>query len=148
MSKFPLSEENWQLLVSKIETIVLEDEKNNGPKTSPIRESIKEILLDQTMQRNLAWRSNDHYYPLPPILTECMSVLHKINLVQNYLNQLQYNHTGTQFFNVKLDRSIGAVYEVAKKIIKNPLPIKCLEGVAVALYLTSTINNIVRYSRN
>ena len=144
MSKFPLSEENWQRLVSKIETFLLEDEKKNGTCATSVRESIEEILLDQNVQRSVAWRSNDHYYPLPPILTDCMSILHKINLVQNYLNQLQYNHTGTQFFNVKLDKSIFSVYEVAKKIIKNPLPIKCLEGVAVALYLTSTVSNIVR----
>ena len=45
-----------------------------------------------------------------------------------------------------MNRSLTRLYQVAKDIMRNPLPIKCLEAVAVALYLTAPIQQIQRFS--
>ena len=44
------------------------------------------------------------------------------------MNQLTYNHTGTQFFETKPNSSMITLMETAKSIIREALPIKCIEG--------------------
>ena len=61
-----------------------------------------------------------------PKFSPLTSDLQKIAAVQRYLNRLQYNHTGMQFFNIKKSRSITRLYDTAKEMIKYSLPIKCL----------------------
>ena len=44
------------------------------------------------------------------------------------MNQLTYNHTGTQFFETKPNSSMITLMETAKSIVREALPIKCVEG--------------------
>ena len=133
---FPFDKERWQNIISRIKDNYNDED---GDASETVKKALQDIFEnDQTHQVIV--------YPRAPIFTRGMSVLDKVNIVQTYLNQLQYNHTGTQFFVVKMNRSISRLYDVAKEIIKNPLPIKCLEAAAVSLYLTATIPNIDRFT--
>ena len=44
------------------------------------------------------------------------------------MNQLSYNHTGTQFFETRPNSSMITLMETAKSIVREALPIKCVEG--------------------
>lgn len=47
---------------------------------------------------------------------------------------IRYNHTGTQFFDIKKYRSLSWLMETAKEMIRVSLPIKCLEAFILSLY--------------
>ena len=90
-------------------------------------------------------------HPAVPLLVEPKLSLkigtrEKIDAIQKYLNKLEYNHTGTQFFQIKMNRPIAGLTETAKEIMRSRLPIKCLEAVIVGLYLSSGVNNILRFT--
>ncbi len=83
---------------------------------------------------------------LPSLNNQNLTLSDKLKNIQNYMNQLQYNHTGMQFFEVKKYRPISGLMEVAREIIKESLPIKCLEAVILAIYLTSGIKDLQRFA--
>ena len=83
--------------------------------------------------------------PSVPSLLPSIPVRQRLASIQNYINELQYNHTGMQFFEVKKYRPISGLMEIAKEIIRESLPIKCLEAVILSLYLTSGIKDLVRF---
>ena len=66
--------------------------------------------------------------------------------IQRYLNQLQYNHTGMQFFEIKKYRPISGLMDVAREMIKESLPIKCLEAVILSIYLSPGIPGLDRFT--
>lgn len=68
--------------------------------------------------------------------------------VQDYLEKLQYNHTGTQFFEINKSRSLTGLMDTAKSMIQESLPIKCLESVILAIYLTNGLTNMERFTVN
>ena len=84
--------------------------------------------------------------PSLPCILPSMSIQDKLQNVQTYLNQLQYNHTGMQFFEVRKYRPISGLMEIAREMIKYSLPIKCLEAVILSLFLTSGIPDLLRFA--
>ncbi|KAL4238179.1 Tubulinyl-Tyr carboxypeptidase 1 [Mactra antiquata] len=56
-----------------------------------------------------------------------------------------YNHTGTQFFEIKKNRPISGLLEVAKDMIRESLPIKCLEAIILGIYLTNGMLGVERF---
>ncbi len=68
----------------------------------------------------------------------------RICQVQDYVNEFEYNHTGTRYFSVRKDRGMVKVTDTAKKIMTQALPIQCLEAVFLASYLTVNFNNLDR----
>jgi len=46
---------------------------------------------------------------------------------------LNYNHTGTQLFEIKKYRPLAGLMDKAKEMIKEALPIKCLEAAILAM---------------
>ncbi|XP_062503394.1 tubulinyl-Tyr carboxypeptidase 2-like isoform X2 [Corticium candelabrum] len=83
--------------------------------------------------------------PQPPHLTEFTTVAAKVQAIQSYLKEFQYNHTGTQFFEMKKGRCLSRMMEQAKEMIKVALPIKCLEAVILGLYLTCGLYSVTRF---
>lgn len=81
-----------------------------------------------------------------PCILPSMSIQDKLQNIQSYLNQLQYNHTGMQFFEIRKYRPISGLMEIAKEMIKESLPIKCLEAVILSLFLTSGIPDLLRFT--
>ena len=147
-SGFPLDKDSWNLMLDKIKS------------THPDGEKIIS-LLNQKEQDYLRKRPgnedasicelDEEIYAQPGVLSEpkfipTMSELQKIAAIQRYLNRLQYNHTGMQFFNIKKNRSINRLYETAKDMIRFSLPIKCLEAVVLSLYLTASLRNVSRFT--
>ncbi|KAB1259001.1 Tubulinyl-Tyr carboxypeptidase 2 [Camelus dromedarius] len=45
-----------------------------------------------------------------------------------------YNHTGTQFFEIRKMRPLSGLMETAKEMTRESLPIKCLEAVILGMY--------------
>ncbi|XP_065832917.1 tubulinyl-Tyr carboxypeptidase 1-like [Oscarella lobularis] len=86
--------------------------------------------------------------PVPqlPNLGSLARVEEKLAAVQAYLKEFQYNHTGTQFFEIKKHRPISGLMDTAREIMREALPIKCLEAVVVGLYLTSGIPSLERFT--
>lgn len=66
-----------------------------------------------------------------------------IHKIQNLINQLKKFKNSffisLQFFDIRKDRPLVGLVDVAKKIIDDSLPIKCLEAVILAIYLTNEI---------
>jgi len=85
--------------------------------------------------------------PLPhvPLLHFHTSSLDCIKLVQNYISSLTYNFIGLQLFDIKKSRPLAGLMDTAKEIVKESLPIKCLEAVILGLYLTSSLTNVSRF---
>lgn len=64
--------------------------------------------------------------------------------IQKFISALEYNHTGQNFFVMKKDRGIKHVCTVAKEIIRESLPIQCVEGVFLGIYSTMGMHDLVR----
>ncbi|XP_074652520.1 tubulinyl-Tyr carboxypeptidase 2-like isoform X2 [Tubulanus polymorphus] len=85
--------------------------------------------------------------PTPPIHFPMNTTIpERIIAIQNYMRQLQYNHTGTQFFEIKKYRPISGLMECAKEMIRESLPIKCLEAIILGLYLTNGYPGLERFA--
>lgn len=92
-------------------------------------------------------RSTLPYIPTPMLAVKAqMSLEKKIIAIQKYIESLHYNYTGTQFFEIKKNRPLCGLMETAKEIIQESLPIKCLEAVILAIYLTNGYRNVVRFA--
>ena len=68
----------------------------------------------------------------------------KLASIQNYMNGLEYNFTGTLYFDINKNRSFKAIVATAKEIVRDALPIQCLEAVFLSAYLTAELENLDR----
>lgn len=84
--------------------------------------------------------------PSLPSFAFGMDVQSKVDLVQGYLSDLRYNHTGTQFFEIRKNRPLCGLMETAKEMIRESLPIKCLEATILSVYLTNGICGLQRFT--
>ncbi|XP_024119774.1 tubulinyl-Tyr carboxypeptidase 2 isoform X1 [Oryzias melastigma] len=98
-----------------------------------------------TRIRNAAFLPK-HPVPAVPTFRASMSVSDWLLTVQKYMKALQYNHTGTQFFEVKKSRPLCGLMETAREMIRESLPIKCLEAVILGIsYLTNGLTTLERF---
>lgn len=67
--------------------------------------------------------------------TTCNSVIER---------RARYNYTGEEFFVKKKDRGFRHVTSTAKLIIREALPIQCVEAVFVGAYLTADMVQVKR----
>ena len=147
-SGFPLDKDSWNLMLDKIKSTHPDGEIV----ISLLNQREQEFLRKRAGKEEIDINENgEKRYEQPGIVPEpkflpSMSVLQKIAAVQRYLNRLQYNHTGMQFFNIKKNRSINRLYDTAKEMIQFSLPIKCLEAVVLSLYLTADMRNVSRFT--
>ncbi|XP_072503973.1 tubulinyl-Tyr carboxypeptidase 2 isoform X4 [Notamacropus eugenii] len=92
---------------------------------------------------------NPHYpepsVPPVPNYKISMSIPEWLHAIQNYMKTLQYNHTGTQFFEIRKMRPLSGLMETAKEMTRESLPIKCLEAVILGIYLTNGQPSIERF---
>ncbi|XP_075470811.1 tubulinyl-Tyr carboxypeptidase 1 [Ascaphus truei] len=89
---------------------------------------------------------------LPKVPVPCVpsppagaTVPERVEAAQRYVRELQYNHTGTQFFEIKKSRPLTGLLDLAKEMTKEALPIKCLEAVILGIYLTNSISGLERF---
>ncbi|CBN74564.1 conserved unknown protein [Ectocarpus siliculosus] len=69
----------------------------------------------------------------------------KLKHIQSYITSLEYNYTGEAFFVKKKDRGFRHVTSTAKLIIREALPIQCVEAVFVGAYLTADMAEVDRF---
>ncbi|KAG8126350.1 hypothetical protein E2320_021482, partial [Naja naja] len=76
--------------------------------------------------------------PIPsvPTLQSTTLIPERLETIQRYIRELQYNHTGTQFFEIKKSRPLTGLMDLAKEMTKEALPIKCLEAVILGIFKT------------
>ncbi|KAG5846586.1 tubulinyl-Tyr carboxypeptidase 2 [Anguilla rostrata] len=94
--------------------------------------------------RNAAYLPK-HPVPSFPNFKPSTSVPDWLQAVQNYMKMLQYNHTGTQFFEIRKTRPLSGLMETAREMIRESLPIKCLEAVILGIYLTNGLTSVERF---
>ncbi|KAK3537749.1 hypothetical protein QTP70_017860 [Hemibagrus guttatus] len=83
--------------------------------------------------------------PTVPTYQPTTSIPHRLEAIQKYIRDLQYNHTGTQFFEIKKSRPLTALMDIAKEMTRECLPIKCLEAVILGIYLTNSMPTVERF---
>ncbi|KAK2568673.1 Tubulinyl-Tyr carboxypeptidase 1 [Acropora cervicornis] len=116
---FPIKEKTWERMWQHVEKI--------HPKGPQIAQSI---------------RDNQKLVKVKFIAFEC----HKSANCLFLDKWIRYNHTGTQFFEIKKWRPLTGLMETAREMIKESLPIKCLEAVVLGLYLTCGISDLHRFT--
>ena len=67
-----------------------------------------------------------------------------VRYIESVLAHLEYNYTGVSYFNIRKDRPLSQIMDTAKQILREQLPIKCVEAVFLSLYLTSRHRGIAR----
>lgn len=75
-------------------------------------------------------------------------VLEYLSRMQQYIKRLSYNHTGTQFFETRPNSSLLTLMEAAKAMVREALPIKCMEAVVLCIYLTNGVPGLGRFTIN
>ncbi len=71
-----------------------------------------------------------------------------LSRVQEYLCRLTYNHTGTQFFETRPGSSLLTLMETARAMVREALPVKCMEAVVLAIFLTNGVPGLGRFTIN
>ena len=57
--------------------------------------------------------------------------------IQSYITSFQYNHTGLPpFFALRRDRGMNHITAISREMIKEGLPIQCVEATFLGIYLT------------
>ncbi|KAI8915850.1 Vasohibin-domain-containing protein [Gorgonomyces haynaldii] len=57
-------------------------------------------------------------------------------MAEKYIGQMHYNHLGQPFHTIKKTSSVRSLMQKAQEMIRDALPIKCLEAVVIAMFLT------------
>lgn len=83
-------------------------------------------------------------YPTLPNLSAQIPMAAKVQAVQTYIEKLQYNFTGVNYFDVRKQRPMGRIMETAREITRQALPIKCVEAVFLGTYLTQGLRELER----
>lgn len=73
-----------------------------------------------------------------------MNVIDYIGKVQEYIESFAYNYTGRPFIRMNRSRGTGHIQNVCKKLMKEALPIQCVEAVFLGTYLTAGMSDLVR----
>eukprot|EP00775_Hariotina_reticulata_P011002 gene11002-11156_t len=65
-------------------------------------------------------------------------------LQTDLISSLQYNHQNCYLYNVNKQRPLAAILATAASILKDPLPIKCIEAVFLGILLTQGWDDLQR----
>ena len=63
---------------------------------------------------------------------------------RRYIEKLSYNFTGVNYFDIRKNRPMTRILETARDITRQALPIKCVEAVFLATYLTQGLRELER----
>lgn len=64
--------------------------------------------------------------------------------IQTYISSFEYNFTSEKYNEMRKDLGMKRIVTIARGIIKNSLPIRCVEATFVAAYLTSGVKGLTR----
>uniref|UniRef100_A0ABI7XUZ7 Vasohibin 1 n=1 Tax=Felis catus TaxID=9685 RepID=A0ABI7XUZ7_FELCA len=143
----------------------------------PAAEGLLTVALATELLQNGNLDTSSKKIPIPsvPTFQPSTPVPERLEAVQRYIRELQYNHTGTQFFEIKKSRPLTGdkinanvssilgmlshrplqhhlhrrlpawLMDLAKEMTKEALPIKCLEAVILGIYLTNSMPTLERF---
>lgn len=101
---------------------------------------LKELLQEIDGQERLPVKAR----PKAPRLTPGMSMRRKLQGIQQFICSFEYNHTRENYFEVRKDLGMKRIVSTAKEIIREALPIKCIEAVFLGCYLTNEFMDVTR----
>ena len=110
--------------------------KSAGIEESDIVAAIAAIRVQKDLPRP--------QYPTLPNLTAPSPISAKVAAVQAYIEKLAYNFTGVDYFDVRKHRAVNKILDTGREVTRQALPIKCVEAVFVATYLTQGLKEIER----
>ncbi|XP_041827424.1 tubulinyl-Tyr carboxypeptidase 1 isoform X2 [Melanotaenia boesemani] len=122
----PVDEETWERMWRHVARI------------HPTGEALAKEIRGASDLPKIPVPSVPTYQPTTPIPS-------RLEAIQKYIRELQYNHTGTQFFEIKKSRPLTALMDIAKEMTREALPIKCLEAVILGIYLTNNMPGVERF---
>jgi hypothetical protein len=76
---------------------------------------------------------------LPLVMNPTMSIQRRVRAVQRYISAFEYNYTGQSFVSLRRDKGIKHLIFAAKTIIRESLPIQCVEALFLAVYFTNNM---------
>ena len=82
--------------------------------------------------------------PVLPKFDSRTNMKTRVKKLQQYISSFEYNHTGTRYFPVHKDKGQLKLTDTAKQIMREALPIQCLEAVMLGCYLTTKWNGVDR----
>lgn len=68
----------------------------------------------------------------------------RLKAVQEYISSFEYKQSPQTSFNSHKSRPLARIMDTAKMMVYNPQPIKCIEAVFLAIYLTAGISDVER----
>lgn len=83
--------------------------------------------------------------PVLPTLTFSHSLASQMSLVQQYILNFKYNHTGINYIRLNRFGGLSHVRDVSYNIMTLGIPIQCVEGVFLGIMLTSPWKQVVRF---
>ena len=84
-------------------------------------------------------------WPPPGGVGPTVPIRSRLRLAQELITALQYNHTdAVTYFTVDKARPTCRVMDTARDIIRHGLPIRCVEAVFLAMYLTAGWKEVER----
>ena len=114
----------------------------NRVEESQARDAIS--VLDGVALSRLGLRPPER--PQPPRLSaQHLPSRERLYQIQQYITSLTYNHTSKQYYNIRKNRSLCRILETARDIVREGLPIRCIEAVFLGLLLTSGQEHLDRY---
>jgi len=63
----------------------------------------------------------------------------KLQAIARYIYSFEYNHTGKNYFKMSRDRGLKHIHFTAREIMREALPIQCVEAVFLAIHLTADL---------
>ena len=115
---------------------MLSAEESKPTKDANLLEQIEKIKLKKDLPKQ--------NYPIPPNVAGQIPVPQKLAAIQAYVEKLAYNYTGTNYFDVRKNRPLARIFETARSITRQALPIKCVEAVFLSAHLTQGIKEVER----
>lgn len=110
------------------------------PRTPEDEKDLENMLEEIRIHPNLPKKS----YPKEPQFKPGTSAETRLQVLQRFISSFEYNHTTEKFFQIRKDLGMKRIISTAKDVINESLPIKCIEAVFLACYLTRNMEDLVR----
>eukprot|EP00668_Euglena_longa_P036145 GGOE01046455.1.p1 GENE.GGOE01046455.1~~GGOE01046455.1.p1 ORF type:complete len:880 (+),score=198.09 GGOE01046455.1:141-2780(+) len=82
--------------------------------------------------------------PVRPTFPRKQAMAQQLKAVQRYIGSLQYNFLSHTFFNTNKHRPLVRIMDTCRDIVKECLPIRCLEATFLSIYLTQELAEVDR----
>lgn len=71
-----------------------------------------------------------------------MSMSRRLRAIQRYISAFEYNYTGRTFVSLRRDKGMRHLIFSAKLLMRECLPIQCVEALFIGVHLTNGIEEV------